>query len=279
VLVDGFWIDRTPVTNAEFAQFVADTGYVTTAERAARPEDHPGADPALLVPASAVFRRPAGPTDPDEPPHWWQRVTGAYWRQPEGPGSILAGRQDHPVVHVSYADVEAYAHWAGKEIPSEAEWERAARGGLDGTDFCWGNELAPGGRFMANTWQGAFPWENRGSDGFEGTAPVGSFPPNGYGLYDMAGNVWEWTSDWFVAWRAGESHRRSCCMPSKPRGLGADGSLAESTAIPLPRKVLKGGSFLCSPEGCMRFRPAARYPETIDTSTCHIGFRLLVRPK
>jgi formylglycine-generating enzyme required for sulfatase activity len=273
VLVDGFWLDQYAVTNADFARFVDETGYVTTAERPARPEDYPGAEPELLVPGSAVFRKLAHPVDRRDCLQWWAYVPGACWRHPEGPGSGVDDRMDHPVVHVTYADVEAYALWVGKEIPSEAEWERAARGGLDGAEFCWGDDFSPGGRFMANTWQGAFPWQNLGSDGYEGTAPVGSFPPNGYGAYDMAGNVWEWTSDWFVARHpGGPVADQGCCVPRSSRGAERE------DAIPLPRKVLKGGSFLCAPDYCMRYRPAARYPETVDTSTCHIGFRLLVRP-
>jgi formylglycine-generating enzyme required for sulfatase activity len=273
VLVDGFWMDAFPTTNADFARFVDETCYVTAAERPLRAEDHPGADPAQLVPGSTVFSKPPHPVDARDCQQWWSYVPGASWRHPRGPGSDVDGRMDHPVVHVSYADVEAYALWAGKEIPSEAEWERAARGGLDGAEYCWGDEPAPGGRIMANTWQGAFPWQNLVADGFEETAPVGSFPPNSYGLYDMAGNVWEWTSDWFVARHpAGPAADQACCVPRQPRG--AD----NGEAFPLPRKVLKGGAFLCSPDTCQRYRPAARYPQTVDTSTCHIGFRLIVRP-
>jgi len=263
VSVGRFWIDRHPVTVAEFRRFVKDTGYVTWAEQQPDPADYPDADPELLVPGSLVFCKTQGPVDLRDYRNWWTWMPGADWRHPEGPGSNLGGRERHPVTHVAYADATAYAEWAGKSLPTEAEWEYAARGGLDGAVFTWGDEFAPKGRMMANTWQGEFPWQNLLLDRFEATSPVGTYPPNGFGLYDMAGNVWEWTDDWFATPTA---ETGSCCAPQLPR---ADERF--------PRKVIKGGSHLCAPNYCLRYRPAARQGEAIDTSTGHIGFRCLVR--
>jgi len=257
--VDGFWIDRFPVTNADFARFVGETGYITFAERPPDPAAYPDADPELLVPGSSVFTKPPGPVSLRDMRAWWAYVPGADWRHPEGPDSALTGRQDHPVVHVAYEDALAYAAWAGKELPSEAEWEFAARGGLDAAPYAWGHEFMPDGRQMANTWQGRFPWENLNQDGYEGTSPVDAFPPNGYGLYDMIGNVWEWTASPFDRPRVA-----SCCAPA-----------AETDAT--TRRVVKGGSHLCAPNYCLRYRPAARQGQTPDTSTSHIGFRCIVR--
>lgn len=262
VRVEGFWMDRTPVTNAQFRAFVEATGHITFAELPPRAEDYPGAPAELLRPGSLVFVKPLGPVDLRDIRNWWRYVPGADWRHPYGPGSGIEGLDGHPVVHVSYSDAEAYARWAGKALPSEAEWERAARGGLDGAEYAWGEEFSPGGRSMANTWQGRFPWENLLDDGYEGSSPVGVFPPNGYGLYDMIGNVWEWTVDAFLPRHAG-GPVKACCGPSA--GAGA------------ARKVLKGGSHLCAPNYCRRYRPAARYPEPVDTTTCHVGFRCLRR--
>ena len=198
VTVDGFWMDSHTVTNEEFRKFVDATKHVTSAERAPNPDDYPGAKPELLVPASVVFQKPKQQVSLNDCYQWWTYVPGANWRHPEGPASSLKGRAKHPVVQLAYEDVEAYAKWIGKELPTEAEWEFAARGGLAGAEFVWGDEFTPGGKHMANTWQGEFPWQNLKEDGFEGIAPVGSFPANGYGLYDMAGNVWEWTTDWYL---------------------------------------------------------------------------------
>ena len=198
VAVDGFWMDEHPVTVEAFARFVDETGYVTVAERPLDPADYPGADPALLAPGSLVFRKSAGPVDLRDIRLWWEYVVGASWRHPAGHGSSTEGLGGHPVVHVAWEDVSAYAQWAGKQIPTEAEWEFASRGGLDGAVFAWGDEHFPGGRAMANTWQGEFPWQNLNLDGYEGTSPAGSFPPNGYGLLDITGNVWEWTSDYYT---------------------------------------------------------------------------------
>jgi sulfatase modifying factor 1 len=260
VAVDGFWIDVHPVTVTEFRRFVKATGHVTVAERAPDRADYPDADPRLLVPGSLVFRPSRGPVDLRDFRNWWVYVPGACWRSPEGPRSDVYTRARHPVTHVAYEDAQAYAAWAGKALPTEAEWERAARGGLDGTRFAWGDDFAPGGRMMANTWQGEFPWENRLTDGYAGTSPVGAFPPNPYGLYDVTGNVWEWTADRFES----EPSTAACCAASEP---GAH----------IPRQVIKGGSHLCAPNYCLRYRPAARQGEAVDTSTGHIGFRCVVR--
>jgi formylglycine-generating enzyme len=277
VAVDAFWIDRYPVTNAQFQAFVEATSYVTTAEVAPDPKDYPGAKKALLHPGSLVFTRPSGPVDLRDFHHWWGWQIGADWRHPRGPNSTIRGREQHPVVHVSFADVEAYAKWAGKEIPTEAEWEFAARGGLERAAYAWGDELTPDGRHMANTWQGEFPWQNLKSDGFDGTSPVGSYPANGYGLFDMIGNVWEWTSDWYAS-RRPDVPVSACCVPRNPRGAPEAESHDDcNPQIRIPRRVLKGGSHLCAPNYCRRYRPAARFPQPIDTSTCHVGFRCVVR--
>ncbi|MEX2387331.1 MAG: formylglycine-generating enzyme family protein [Phycisphaeraceae bacterium] len=278
VHVSDFWIDRAPVTNAEFARFVEATGHVTAAEVTPDPADYPGALPEMLRPGSLVFIKPTGPVDLRDFRNWWRYVFGADWRHPYGPDSSTEGKEEHPVVHVSYADAEAYARWAGKDLPTEAEWEYAARGRLEGAPYAWGSEFNPGGRWMANTWQGRFPWQNLKLDGYAGTSPVGSFPPNGYGLVDMIGNTWEWTVDWYRQEHPREAPK-SCCTPTNPRG--GEESESYDPAHPnmtIPRKVLKGGSHLCAPNYCRRYRPAARHPEPVDTSTCHVGFRCIVRP-
>jgi formylglycine-generating enzyme required for sulfatase activity len=277
VSVDGFWIDETPVTAADFRRFVRDTGYVTVAERPLDPDDYPDVEPDLLVPGSLVFHKTDGPVRLDDFRSWWRYVPGAYWKRPGGPGTSVNGRDRHPVVHVAHEDAEAYAAWAGKELPSEAEWEYAARGGLDGAPFAWGDEQFPGGKPAANTWQGEFPWQNLKLDGFEGTSPVGSFAPNGYGLYDMCGNTWEWTSDWYAS-RGAEPVQSPCCAPRNPRVTSPDESYAAGQpGAHIPRRVIKGGSHICAPNYCLRYRPAARQAEAIDTSTGHIGFRCIVR--
>ena len=274
VTVDGFWMDRCTVTNAQFARFIEATGHITLAERAPTAEEYPGAKPELLVPASVIFNKPSERVDLRNCYNWWAYIAGADWRHPEGPWSSIEDRLDHPVVHVAYEDVEAYAKWAGAELPTEAEWEYAARGGFDGAEFTWGNEFTPGGKHLANTWQGEFPWQNLKTDGNEGTAPVGSFPANGYGLHDMAGNVWEWTVDWY---QEHGKHTRPCCGSLNPRGGNLEDSYDGYQPIKIPRKVMKGGSFLCAPNYCRRYRPAARMPQPIDTSTCHLGFRCVIR--
>lgn len=277
VSVGGFWMDETTVTNAAFARFVRDTGYRTVAERTPDAALYPGAEPDMIKPGSAVFFMPSGRVDMNDIHSRWAYVPGADWRHPEGPGSGIADRDNDPVVHVAYEDAAAYAAWAGKALPTEAEWEFAARGGLDGAAFCWGNEFTPDGRYMANTWQGRFPFQNLAADGFAGRAPVGSFPPNGYGLYDMAGNVWQWTTDWFSD-RHPEPAASPCCVPRNPRGGPEAGSFDPAQPlVGIPRKVIKGGSYLCAPNYCRRYRPAARHPQMVDSSTCHLGFRCVVR--
>jgi formylglycine-generating enzyme required for sulfatase activity len=274
--VKGFWIDPDVVTNEQFSRFIAETDYITLAERPPRAEDYPGALPEMLQPASVVFRKPAQRVDLGNHFNWWTYVAGANWRHPEGPGSSIAHRAQHPVVHVAFEDADAYAEWAGKELPSEAEWEFSARGGLEGATYAWGEDMTPNGRQMANTWQGEFPWQNLRADGYDGTSPVRRFPANGYGLFDMIGNVWEWTTDWYSAHRATAT---GCCG-----GAIAKASLEQSydpqmPAIRIPRKVIKGGSFLCAPVYCRRYRPAARMAQPVDTSTRHVGIRLIVRPE
>ena len=276
VEVSDFWIDPTTVTNAQFAAFVAATGHVTVAEIVPRAEDYPGALPEMLYAGSLVFRPTRGPVDTRDWSQWWEFCRGADWRHPYGPGSSIEGLDDHPVVHVAHADALAYATRVGKELPTEAEFEYAARGGFDGLPYAWGYELTPGGKHMANTWQGAFPYRNSAEDGWERTAPVGSFPANGYGLYDMIGNVWEWTQDWYAPRHPADA-AKACCVPRNPRGPAAGTLDPANPAAAIPQKVLKGGSFLCAPSYCQRYRPAARHAEAIDTSTCHIGFRCVVR--
>jgi formylglycine-generating enzyme required for sulfatase activity len=275
VSVGGFWMSRHTVTNAEFGRFVSATGHVTSAERPANAEDYPGAIPEMLIPSSVVFRKPPGPVDLRNPYNWWSYVAGADWRHPRGPESAIDGLDDHPVVHVAFEDAEAYARWAGLELPTEAEWEFAARGGLEGAAYSWGDEYMPDGKAMANTWQGQFPWQNLLEDGYEWTAPVGSFPANGYGLHDMAGNVWEWTTDWY---QVNHQIKHACCTISNPRGGERDSSFDPRVPdVKMPRKVMKGGSYLCAPNYCRRYRPAARMAQGVDTSTCHLGFRTILR--
>ena len=271
--VRDFWIDETPVTNAEFARFVAATGYRTFAEVPPDPGDYPGMPPEMAEAGSIVFTPTPGPVDLSGPPVWWRFVFGACWRAPLGPGSGIEGLEGHPVVHIAACDAEAYARWAGKQLPTEAEWEYAARGGLDGKEYAWGDELEPGGVRMAKTWAGEFPHRNDAPPGLERTSPVRSYSPNGFGLYDMIGNVWEWTSDWY----------RSASSPDAPRCCGGKPARPEDSLDPdapenrFPRRVTKGGSHLCAPNYCQRYRPAARWPQSIDTSTSHLGFRCIIR--
>jgi len=278
VSVDGFWIDRTPVTNRQFRQFVEATGHVTFAEIAPDPKDYPGALPNMLKAGSLVFTPPThAVADLGDWSQWWSFKFGANWRRPYGPRSSIGGLDDHPAVHIACRDAEAYAKWAGKALPTEAEWEFAARGGRDGEEFAWGNDFTPSRRHMANTWQGAFPKENLAADGYRRTSPVTAFPPNGYGVHDMIGNVWEWTADWYSAKHEPEAPK-ACCIPSNPRGGPETASYDPCQPhVQIPRKVLKGGSFLCAPNYCRRYRPAARHAQPVDTSTCHVGFRCVAR--
>jgi formylglycine-generating enzyme len=277
VTVDGFWIDRTPVTNRDFLKFVNETGYITFAELKPNEKDYPGALPHMLRAGSLVFTPSKNPLDLRDWSQWWVFKFGANWRRPHGARSSLTGLHDHPVVHIAYRDAEAYARWIGKELPTEAEWEFAARGGIDGAEFAWGDEFTPAGNPMANTWQGEFPRENLATDGYERTSPVGAFPPNGYGIYDMIGNVWEWTTDWYAPEHA-KAAASPCCIPENPRGAREDESYdPRQPDIRIPRKVVKGGSHLCAPNYCRRYRPAARHAQPIDTSMSHVGFRCVLR--
>jgi formylglycine-generating enzyme required for sulfatase activity len=277
VAVDGFWIDRRQVTNAEYARFIEATGHVTEAQRSPDPTLYPGAPPENLVPGSLVFMPTAGPVDLHDYSQWWVWTPGADWRHPTGPESSVDGLADHPVVHVAYGDVVAYCEWAGTVPASEAEWEYAARGGRKGAAFTWGGEDTQETDPKANTWQGQFPWQNTEVDGWTRTAPVGLFEPNGYGLYDMAGNVWEWTDDWYRATHS-DPEVPACCVPENPRGGTMEASLDPLQPFtPIPRKVLKGGSHLCAASYCLRYRPAARQPQMIDTGMSHLGFRTIIR--
>ena len=275
VEVSGFWVQRTTVTNAQFEAFTDATGYVTVAERPLDPSDFPGAPPENLVAGSMVFTPTAGPVDLRHLSQWWTWTPGASWRHPTGAARDLADRMDHPVVHIAFEDAEAYCAWSGTVLPSEAEWERAARGELSGATYTWGDEPETADRPMANYWHGDFPW--RAEAGYGTTAAVGSFPVNGFGLADMAGNVWEWTSDWYAEDRWTDT--ASCCVPRDPRGGSPEQSLdPHQPQFRMPRKVIKGGSFLCADSYCQRYRPAARRPQMIDTGMSHIGFRTALRP-
>jgi formylglycine-generating enzyme len=277
VAVDEFWIDLTPVTNRQFKRFVRDTGHITFAEKKPDPKDYPGALPEMLYAGSLVFTPPSHVVNLRNFAQWWTFLERADWRHPYGPGSNIHGLDEHPVVHVAFADALAYAKWAGKDLPTEAEWEFSARGGLDGAEYAWGDSLTPDGTHMANTWQGTFPNENLTEDGFERTSPVTAFHTNGYGIHDMIGNVWEWTSDWFTA-RHQPDEAKACCIPKNPRGGALEGSYdSAQPTIMIPRKVIKGGSHLCAPNYCQRYRPAARHAEAVDTSTSHLGFRCVIR--
>lgn len=260
VTVAGFAIERHPVTNRQYGEFVAATGHVTVAERALDPASYPGVAAADLAPGALVFRPTSGPVDLRDWRQWWTWVPGASWRHPFGPGSSIDDRGDHPVVQVAYPDAAAYAAWAGRRLPTEAQWEYAARAGATGT-YAWGEDVAPGGRLQANTWQGHFPYDNRGALGWRGTSPVGTFPANGFGLVDMIGNTWEWTTTPYASRHRPDAASSPCCPPPSPTG---DPSL---------NQTLKGGSHLCAPEYCHRYRPAARSSQSQDSATTHIGFR------
>jgi formylglycine-generating enzyme len=279
VTVSAFWMDRYLVTNREFKEFVKATRHITVAEVPPDPKHYPGAQVHMIYAGSLVFTPPICPVDMRCWGEWWALLKGANWRHPYGPKSNVNVLDNHPVVHVSYSDALAYARWAGKDLPTEAEWEFAARGALDGAEFAWGDEFTPGGMHMANTWQGEFPRENRAEDGYERTSPVTAFPPNRYGIHDMIGNVWEWTADWYSMKHEADAPK-TCCIPNNPRG-GCEGKSYDPRLphVKIPRKVIKGGSHLCAPNYCRRYRPAARYAQPIDTSTSHVGFRCIVREK
>lgn len=282
VRVDPFWMDATLVTNRQFAAFVAATGHVTLAEIAPDPKDYPGLLPELARAGSLVFRKTAGPVDMAAPDNWWKFEFGACWHHPLGADGDLDSLDlwDHPVVHIAYQDAVAYAEWAGKALPTEAENEFAACGGLEGVDYAWGDALAPGGQMMANYWQGPFPFANQRLDGWERTSPVGTFPANAYGLHDLIGNVWEWTADWWTdkPKPVSKRSRGACCTLDNPRGGRLKESMDRaSPGVRIGRKVLKGGSHLCAANYCQRYRPAARHPGMIDSSTTHIGFRCVMR--
>jgi formylglycine-generating enzyme required for sulfatase activity len=275
VRVVGFWMEPHQVTNAQFAEFVRESSYVTVAERPLDPADYPGAPKENLQPGSMVFARTRGPVDRRHLSLWWSWVPGAMWQRPEGNGSSIAGRKDHPVVHVAHEDALAYAAWASRSLPTEAEWEAAARGGVDQATFTWGEEPERPGQRLANYWHGEFPW--RPTTGYGTTSPVGSFPANAYGLSDTAGNVWEWTSDWYSARHIIDTGP-SCCPPQNSSGSAREDSLDhQQPQFRVPRKVVKGGSFLCADSYCRRYRPAARRPQPVDTGMSHLGFRCMTR--
>jgi formylglycine-generating enzyme required for sulfatase activity len=277
VAVDSFWIDSTPVTNRKFKEFVRATGHKTFAEIVPDPKDYPGSLPHMIFAGSLVFAPPKHAIDLRFWGEWWNLMKGANWRHPYGPKTNIQAFDDHPVVHVTFSDALAYATWAGKDLPTEAEWEYAARGGLDGAEYAWGDEFTPDGKHMANTWQGEFPRENLCTDGFARTSPVKAFPTNHYGVYDMIGNVWEWTTDWYSQKHQPDA-AKACCIPQNPRGGREEDSFDSSQPeIKIPRKVIKGGSHLCAPNYCRRYRPAARHAEPVDTSTSHLGFRCVTR--
>jgi formylglycine-generating enzyme required for sulfatase activity len=274
VEVDGFWMDRTPLTNTEFERFAKTTGYVTVAERTLDPADYPGVPPDKLVPGSAVFQPTSEPVPLHNPLRWWKYAPGASWKRPEGPGSSLRGRADHPVVHIAFEDAQAYARWAGKRLPTEAEFEFAARGGLDRHLYPWGNEFRPGNKPLANTWQGRFPARDEADDGYAGTSPVRAFPPNGYGLYDVGGNVWQWCADWY--------------RPDYYSVLASAGGVAKNPQGPdtsydpqepgNAKRVIRGGSYLCTDQYCARYLVGSRGKSEVTSGTSNLGFRLVRSP-
>lgn len=281
VRLDGFWMDINEVTNAEYQKFTEATGYLTLAERKPDweelklqvPPGTPRPPDSLLVAGSMVFTPPAHAVPTNDISRWWSWVIGANWRHPEGPSSNLKGRENHPVVHIAYEDAKAFADWIDKRLPSEAEWEFAARGGVNGKRFAWGDELLPNGKFLANTFQGNFPNQNQGTDGFLGTSPVQSFEPNSFGLYDMIGNVWELTDDWFDALKLAR-------LAGKAPPLDADMNPCYNPTNPFAQeRVIKGGSFLCAANYCVNYRPSARQGHAFDSGTSNVGFRCVKSPR
>jgi formylglycine-generating enzyme required for sulfatase activity len=269
VAVDGFWMDTTAVTNEQFAQFVEATGYVTVAERTPEAKDFPGAPPENLVAGSVVFSPPKGPVPLDNHLRWWNYVKGASWRHPEGPESDLKSREKHPVLQVAWDDAVAYAKWAGKRLPTEAEFEFAARGGLERKRYAWGDDLRPDGKWMANIWQGRFPYENTAEDGYRATAPVGSFPANGYGLYDVAGNVWEWCSDWYRH----DYYAKLAAGTQPVRNPQGPNDSFDPSEPGTAKRVMRGGSYLCTDQYCTAYEVGARGKGAPDSGTNHVGFR------
>jgi sulfatase modifying factor 1 len=293
VTVAGFRLERHPVTNAQFARFVAETGYVTIAEQRPDPASLPGVDAALLVPGSLVFTATSGPVPLDDWSRWWRFLPGASWRHPHGPGSSLEGIENHPVVQVCFDDALAYARWCGRRLPTEAEFEYAARAGRPATVYAWGDKERPYGQLMANTWQGEFPYANVGAAGWRGTSPVGTFPADPWGFVDLIGNVWEWTSTYYATGPLREEADRQAAWidsPTEPAASDGLGRGAPTCCAPTserdrlrglstmpgesrPRRVVKGGSHLCAPSYCYRYRPPARQPQSEDSATTHLGFR------
>jgi formylglycine-generating enzyme len=272
VYVDGFYMDKTDVTNREFAKFVSATGYVTVAERKPRAEDFPGAPPENLVAGSVVFAPPEHPVPLNDHFQWWTYIAGANWRHPSGPKSNIDGKESYPVVHIAYEDAEAYAKWAGKRLPTEAEWEFAARGGLAGKPFVWGDEFRPQGKWMANTHQGHFPNQDSGEDGYIGLAPVAQFPPNAYGLFDMSGNVWQWTSDWYRP----DYYQQLVTIGQIARNPQGPDSSYDPSEPTQPKKAQRGGSFLCTDQYCSRYIVGTRGKGEVSTGTNHLGFRCVM---
>jgi formylglycine-generating enzyme len=268
VAVDGFWMDKTPITNAQFEKFVKATGYKTVAERKPDPKDFPGAPAEKLVPGCAVFTPPSHDVSLDDPYAWWRYVPGANWKNPEGPGSSIKGREDHPVVHIAWEDADAYVKWAGKRLPTEAEFEFAARGGLDRKLYSWGDELKPGGKWMANIYQGSFPSKNSAEDGYGGTSPVTAFPPNNFGLYDVAGNVWQWCSDWYRP----DYFEKLAAQGVVKNPKGPDSGF-DPQEPGVPKRVQKSGSFLCSDQYCERYLVGSRGKGAADSGASNVGFR------